>query len=73
MGDEVVARVGPAYNVYAWNSGESGGPQCSQWGDYCYLCQTAERPRDEEVSDGEEEDDGDYVGMLKAMVRSMVR
>lgn len=67
MGDEYVAEASPAYNVYPWASSDSGGPQCSQWGEYCYLCQTPEAP------ECEEEDNGlDYVVQLKSLIRSLV-
>lgn len=79
---DYAVREGPAYNVHAWNTTTSAGPQCSQWGDFCYLCQFQERPeeQDETGKDADADDDADddvgddvdFVGDLKAMIHSMV-
>lgn len=53
--DTVVIDSGPAYNTNAWRTSDSYGPQCSQSGDFCFLCYKNRKTPIE----SSREDDGD--------------
>lgn len=62
-GEDVVMNAGPAYNVSAWRGDGSGGPQCSQSREFCYLCSYMAQP---------EEDEPDYYTAICNVIQTLV-
>jgi hypothetical protein len=75
-GDESVEiRAGPAYNVDAWRTENSRGPQCSQTGEFCYLCSfrsDALPDEDVDVCDDEPDENKDWVTRVKSAITTLV-
>ena len=65
--DAIEIEGAPAYDISAWNSSGSGGPQCSMSGNFCFLC--VFRDESDDITDGEEDD----CGALKTMIRALAR
>lgn len=70
--DEVVIDAGPAYNVSAWRTHETGGPQCSQSREFCYLCTHAPHPKGEEPTDENGEPLDDYYTIILNVIKTLV-
>jgi hypothetical protein len=68
-GIDVEVETRPAYNVRAWNTADSAGPQCSQHGRFCYLCHFYPRLS---LGDGGAVETNDWVTKLKMSIRAWI-
>lgn len=72
-------RVGPAYNTNAWTLSDSRGPQCSQSGEFCFLCQFLPRKchdeydeEETEITDDDPTQNCDWVKRIKNSISALV-